>query len=556
MAKVSFSGLSISMKLMIAVVIVLFASLLAGTFLINSYVKQKMTSAYIDSVETLAISLQQGVKDSLERGQMKNFQKLLVNQKKIKGVLDVSLYDRELKVNLSSSGDEMKGNSLETEMISEVNASDKPVWKIGTSEVRIFLPQVVTPDCLRCHPAWKLDEHGGIIALTFDLATLNASLAKQKMMLSAVNTVLLLLISTIIFLLARSITQPVIKMTHAMAQLADGNINVNIPAQDRSDEIGKMADAVQIFKENAIERQRLEEEKESDKKHAEQEKIKLMNQMADDFETTIGSLITSVSEAVREMEETARSMSGTAEQTKEKSNAASISAQDTSANVSSVALSTEQLSDSVGEIHQQASKSFEISSKAVEKAEHSNELVSSLVHSSQKIGEVVQLITDVAAQTNLLALNATIEAARAGEAGKGFAVVANEVKELAKQTTSATTEISDQISGIQKATYDAVEAIKDIGATIGDLNDIAETISGAVDNQEEVTEKIAINTQQAASATKDVSTNISVVAEEAVNTGNAAAHVFEAASDLSQKVRMLHDEVEVFLKQIRSSKAL
>ena len=547
------AGMPITMKLVIAVVSVLFAALAAGTIFLTGYVRKEMTSAYMESVKTLAISLQQGVTDSLERGQMKNFQKLLLNQKKIAGVIDVSLYDRQLLVNLSSSGDAMKGKSLAQELQAEVNGSADPVWKVGASDVRIYIPQIVTPDCMRCHPTWKEKEHGGVIALTFDLTPLHASLSKQKMMLSIGSAVLLLLISGIIFMLARSVTNPVVQMTQAMERLANGDINVTIPAQERSDEIGKMADAVRGFKENAIERQRLEVEHEENIRRAEQEKIKLMNKMADDFESTVGSLISGVSAAVAEMEETAKVMSGTAEQARKKSNDAAVSAQETSANVLSVASSTEELSGSIGEIHHQVDQSAGISRKAVEKAERSNQLVGSLAESSHKIGEVVKLIKDVAGQTNLLALNATIEAARAGEAGKGFTVVANEVKELAKQTTIATMEISDQISGIRNATNDAVAAIQDICTTIAELSGIAAAISGSVEDQGNVTQRIAQSTQQAAMATQDVSKNISVVAGATEETGDAAFRVLGAASELSKKVGMLHREVESFLHQIRVS---
>ncbi|OKY76810.1 MAG: hypothetical protein BM485_01710 [Desulfobulbaceae bacterium DB1] len=553
MAQRPRTSLSITMKLVLAVVAVLFAALVAGTFFLTRYVKTEMTTAYMDSVETLSISLQQGVKDSLERGQMENFQKLLLNQKKIAGVMDVSLYDRNLVVNLSSSGAAKKGQVLDHQLQKEVNASSEPLWKIGASDVCIFIPQIVTADCVRCHPAWKEKEHGGVIALTFDLTPLNRSLSQQKMMLTIGSAVLLLMVSGLIFILARSVTKPVVMMTQAMERLADGDVNVTIPAQERDDEIGKMADAVQVFKKNAVERQRLEMEQEENKRLAEQEKTSLMHKMAGDFESSIGRLITDVSAAVHDMEETARVMSGNAEQARKKSNDAATSAGETSANVMNVAASTEELSGSVGEINKQVCQSAEISRQAVEKAERSNQLIAGLVDSSRKIGEVVQLITEVAGQTKLLALNATIEAARAGEAGKGFAVVANEVKELARQTTIATTEISEQISGIQGATDNAVEAIQDISATIEELSKIAATISRAVDGQGNVTRDIAVNTQQAAAATQDVSKNISVVAEATEETGEASNHVLEAASILSGKVRMLHDEVEKFLSQVRSS---
>ena len=553
MIKPLLASRSITMKLVVSVVLTLLASMLVGTVLLNNYVRHEMTSANMTAVNNLAQSLQQGVKDSLERGQMKNFQKLLLLQKDIRGVVDVSLYDRQLRGNLSSSGDSIKGQPLPAEVQKEIQNIKEPLVKVGPTAIRIYTPQIVTPDCVRCHPTWQENEHGGLIVLTFDLTPLNQALQKQKFMLTMGCLGLLAVVIVIIFLLARSLTRPVVQMTKAMARLADGDLNVEVPARNRKDEIGEMAAAVQVFKNNALDRQRLAEEQEASKQRTAQEKTTLMNKLAADFEANIGGLINGVSAAVAQLEASAKKMADTASQTKIKSDSVAMAAANTSANVMTVASATEELSSSVGEISRQVAQSAGVARNAVQKATHTNQMVGSLANASQKIGEVVKLITDIAGQTKLLALNATIEAARAGDVGKGFAVVANEVKELAKQTTAATKEISDQIAGIQGATNEAVEAIRDIGTTIGEINEISTNIAAAVEEQGVVTLDIAQNTQQAATGAKAVSGDISIVAAAADETGVTATHVLDAASELSQKANALRHDVTLFLDTIRKS---
>jgi len=549
MIKASLASLSITLKLVVSVVLALSVSMLVGAALLNNYAREEMTRAYMDAVDNLSQSLQQGVKDSLERGQMRTFQKLLLHQKTIKGVLDVSLYDRQLRGNLSSSGEAIKGRSLPPEL----HNLKKTLVRVEESVVRVFTPQMVNPDCVRCHPGWQVDEQGGMIVLTFDLTPLNHTLGQQKVMLILGSLSLLALVSVIIHLLSRSITRPVVEMTQAMGRLAAGDLSVAIPAQNREDEIGKMAAAVQVFKQNALDRHRLAAEQEAVKRRAEQEKLLLMNTLAADFETNIGSLIDGVAAAVSQLESSARKMATNAEQTKTKSDSVAVAAERTSVNVLTVASATEELSSSVSEIGRQVAQSAEVSRQAVRKATRTNQLVASLANASQKIGEVVKMITDIAGQTNLLALNATIEAARAGEVGKGFAVVANEVKELAKQTTAATKEISEQIRGIQGATGEAVTAIRDIGTTIGEINEISAAIAAAVEEQGVVTLDIAQNTQQAACGSQAVSSDISVVAGAAEETGGTATMVLAAASDLSHQAMLLRQDVAKFLSTIRSS---
>ncbi len=563
MSKSLFASCSITTKLVLPVAVTLLVLMVAGSVLLNNYVRHEMTEAYMTAVDNLSQSLQQGVKDSLERGQMKNFEKLLRIQKNIRGVIDVTLYDRKLHGNLSSSVTTvadpslkdiaLKGVALPPEMLDKLRALTKPMTMVEQSALRIYTPQMVTADCIRCHPTWKEGEQGGMIVLSFDLTPLHQSLRQQRIMLTLGCTGLLLLVLIVIYLLSNSVTRPVVRMTGAMARLADGDLEVEIPAQERVDEIGRMAAAVQGFKQNALDRQRMAAEQEEIKKRAEQERTELMNSLAADFEANIGGLISGVAAAVSQLEASAKKMAANAEQTKQKSDSVALAAEKTSANVLTVASATEELSSSVGEISRQVAQSAGVSRQAVQKATRTNQMVGSLASASQKIGEVVKLITDIAGQTKLLALNATIEAARAGEVGKGFAVVANEVKELAKQTTAATKEISEQIANIQGATNEAVEVIRDIGTTIGEINEISATIAAAVEEQGAVTLDIAQNTQQAATGSLAVSSDIAVVAHAAEETGATAAHVLQAASELSQKSQTLRNDVAQFLLTIRSS---
>ncbi len=257
-----------------------------------------------------------------------------------------------------------------------------------------------------------------------------------------------------------------------------------------------------------------------------------------------------VSSAATDMEDTAKTLSGAAEETNSQSQSAAESIEQASANVQTVAAAAEELSSSIHEISRQVSRSAEVSMQAVAEADRTNETVKTLSESSTKIGNVVQLISDIAGQTNLLALNATIEAARAGEAGKGFAVVASEVKSLASQTARATEEISSQILGMQTSTQEAVTAIEKIRKTIDDLSEIATTISSSVEEQGAATGEIASSVARAASGTQDVSVSIIGVTQTAQESGQGARQVLTAAGSLVSESTSLRTEIQNFIKHV------
>jgi methyl-accepting chemotaxis protein len=348
------------------------------------------------------------------------------------------------------------------------------------------------------------------------------------------------------------VTGPLTRMTGLMERLANNDLSIEVEGTERRDEIGTLARALDVFKQNAIEAKRLAAEQEAERKVKEERALRL-EELTKGFETKVGHLVSALSSAATEMESTAQSMTATAGQTDQQSLAVASAAEEASANVQTVAASAEELSSSISEIGRQVTQSATIAGRAVEDARRTDEVVQSLAAGAQKIGEVVTLIQDIAGQTNLLALNATIEAARAGEAGKGFAVVASEVKSLATQTAKATEEIGTQISQIQGATKDAVAAIQGIGSIIAEISGIASTIASAVEEQSAATQEIARNVQQAAEGTQQVTENISGVKEAATSTGAAASQVLGAAGDLAKQSERLTAEVDNFLAGVRAA---
>ncbi|MCK4944744.1 MAG: MCP four helix bundle domain-containing protein [Alphaproteobacteria bacterium] len=411
----------------------------------------------------------------------------------------------------------------------------------------------------------KMEVAEGAVSFAAETQASLASDAAATSALSAVTTagttrtgiIVVLILAAIgavvcAMVVVRSIVPHIIKMTGVMTDLAGGNLNAEVPSRDRTDEIGEMATAMEIFKKNGKEAEKLRSEQ-AVEQQKQLDRAKNIAKLVTNFEDVIAGIVNSVTSAATELQTTAETMSAAAEETSTQSGVVATASGQATANVQTVASATEELSASIKEIQGRVSDSNNMVGSASEQATSTNVKMKGLAAAAEKIGTVINLINDIASQTNLLALNATIEAARAGDAGKGFAVVASEVKTLAGQTAKATDEIAMQIRGIQDATGVSVTAIEEIVKTVDEVKKTSVAISAAVEEQGSATQEIARNVNEAATGTKEVSSNIVSVSEASQRTGAAATQVLSAAGELAKNGEELKGQVDTFLSEVRTA---
>ncbi len=350
----------------------------------------------------------------------------------------------------------------------------------------------------------------------------------------------------------RDIRRGIGSILSPMGQLTEGELSVEIPHQGEPTEIGRIAAALQTFKEALLAKRASDDAANADKA-VHLAGAQRISAATVDFEAMIGELVGSLATASTKLETSATTLSSTAEQSQKLTTMVAAASEEASTNVQSVASATEELSSSVNEISRQVQDLARMASEAVDQARKTNDRVGELSKAAARIDDVVVLINTIAGQTNLLALNATIEAARAGEAGRGFAVVASEVKALAQQTAKATDEIGLQIRGIQAATQELVDAIGEISGTIEKLSEVSSAIAAAVEEQGAATQEISRNVQQAAEGTQQVSSHITEVQRGASETGLASSQVLSAAQLLAGESDRLKSQVEKFLNAVRAA---
>ncbi|MBR0758407.1 HAMP domain-containing protein [Bradyrhizobium jicamae] len=448
-----------------------------------------------------------------------------------------------------------------------VDKSDAEVRKFWTAIERGFLPALTGGNADAAAKAYAeitqaykahraiIDE---IVKKTNDAnaATEADATATVKVLSVAVWTVsalVVLIICAGLLGVARGVVRPIGAMTAVMERLVGNDLDVEIPSTARKDEIGAMARAVQVFKDNAIRVRRLEADQTTERADQERQRKAEFGRVADEFEATVGRLVNAVSSVSTDIKAAAATLGQSAESTRRLSETVVATSELSTRSVASAAAASEQMAASVSEIGRQVEEANNIARAAVGQVERTNERVTELSGAAGRIGEVVKMITAVAEQTNLLALNATIEAARAGEAGRGFAVVASEVKALSAQTAKATDEIASQITQMQAATDESVAAIKEISATILRISEISATIAAAVEEQGAATQEIARNVQQAASSSGDVTGSMQEVNRGAAATGAASGQVQSSSAALTSESTRLTAEVDRFLAAIRAA---
>lgn len=376
--------------------------------------------------------------------------------------------------------------------------------------------------------------------------------ATQKNIAIAGILIMVALAGGCTFLLTRAVATPIIGITKYMSILSGGELRQDVPFKDRKDEIGEMADSLQIFKDGLVEAEELRAKADAERleKERRQERI---NAATAKFEQSMSSIVKVVASASTELQASAHTLAASAEETSVQSNAVSAASTETSANIQTVAASTEELSSSIGEITQQVTRSSSIANEAVEKSRIAIQSINKLLESAQKIGEVTAVISDISGQTNLLALNATIEAARAGDAGKGFAVVANEVKGLAANSAQSADQISTQITQIQEDTRIAAKAVQDITSIIDQISETSSSIAAAIEQQAAATSEITRNVNEASNASVEVDQNIAGVSQATASTGAAASQLSGSAEELSKQAEILKHEFDTYINAINNA---
>ena len=394
---------------------------------------------------------------------------------------------------------------------------------------------------------------GWIVGTGIYLDDVDAVFRQDAMTFGLVCLAVLVIVLGCSFVIGRSVTRPLAKITDLTERLAAGDSAFEVPYTNLSNEVGGLAKALAVFKDNASAVGRMHAEQQETKQRADDEKRKTMTDLAGKFEASVQAVVRDVFNEARAMQQAAQGMSETANKATDRASFVATACQQASSNVQTVASAAGQLSSSITEISQRVAQAAAVADKAAADGQRTNDTVQGLAAAAHKIGEVIDLINQIASQTNLLALNATIEAARAGEAGRGFAVVASEVKSLASQTAKATDEIGAQINAIQAETNQVVGNIDNIRKTIMEVNEISSSIAAAVEEQGAATQAIAHSVQEAASGTDQVSQNISGVTDATAETGQAAGLVLQSSGRLTEKLQSLENEVSTFVAGVRAA---
>ena len=352
---------------------------------------------------------------------------------------------------------------------------------------------------------------------------------------------------------AKSIVRPITSITNVMQRLSTGDTEVKLNYHGRGDEIGRMIEAIEIFRRNALEIQTMQlSRREADEQRAAKRREE-MTALAEEFEGSVKHIAGQLVEAVTAVKNNAEVMAKAAEDTRTKSGSTVEAVVNTRENVETVAQAASELARTIDELARRTSDVVKVTNDTAEQSEGASAELAKLAASVEQILPITDLIQGIAQQTNLLALNATIEAARAGMAGKGFAVVAAEVKSLAQQSGKATEEIAEKISAVRETCGAVVSTISHIIEAIENLNAFATEISTGIGQQSAETAGIFASAQSAANSSRAVAANIVDLNGHADATYAASNEVLDTTKRLFDHTRGVQINVEKFLRHVRSA---
>jgi methyl-accepting chemotaxis protein len=520
-------------------------------------------------------SVSRAVSGSLERGEMEKFTKLLEEQRKIEGLLDFSLYDKNGVIRYSSDSSVLKKKLLNDAEEILMNKNEMVVlWKEGAIE--IYENQIIVKDCVRCHTDWVVGEGGGVTRLRFSTAALGKAEAQANGAISgmkkatvissslSVFAIIIVLAVTVFLLVKKLVSVPLNKTIEMLRDIAEGEGDLTRRlAVASSDEVGDVAKWFNAFI-GKLQKMIQDVTRDVGNLNALSDQLSSISEDMSGKANDMSHRSRSAAEATEQIAANIRSMAASAEEASVQvasvlSSSKSVSKNmkvignataDVSTNLNSVAAASEQMSSAVhtvasaieemyaslNEVAKNSSRGANVTSNASEKAEETSDMVNTLGEAAKEIGDVVDLINGIASQTNLLALNAAIEAAGAGEAGKGFAVVANEVKELARQTSGATNEIRKKVEGMQNNTQVAIDAIKTIVDVINEINSIMSTIAAAVEQQTATTNEISKSISETVGSANSVTENVQSAAESAAETSRNVQEAVEQGIAVSENL--------------------
>jgi methyl-accepting chemotaxis protein len=350
-----------------------------------------------------------------------------------------------------------------------------------------------------------------------------------------------------------AVARPLQRLAGVMREIAQGTFDTRIDGLKRTDEVGTMARAVLVFRDNAVALGQASEQRQIARTQAAAEKREALDAFARNFESKILHVAAALAHSAAELDQSARSMSAVADESGRYAHAAAEVAQESSAVAGTVSHAIDELSMAIADIDSQLVNASGVVAEATRRADVAVSTADGLNPAVNDIEKVAGMIHAIASQTNLLALNATIEAARAGDAGRGFAVVAQEVKTLAAQTTQALANIQERTGTVGVIIGGVCEATQSMSSVIAQVETVARAITESVKLQNHATQRIAESVEGTAVRTRQVSSTIAGVSEFASRTHSGAQQILQAVADLNRQAAALQEEAQDFVTRVRAA---